>query len=136
MNKDIQNAVKLCKGCGLASKVPPIKFNPWPKTKSRIHFEIAGSLEGFYYFIVVDSFSTWLEVHRCKNPTTEITIKFLHELFARFGVVDTIVSDNGSQFTSIEFKDFCESYQIDHVTTTPFLPRTICGYFEESFEKI
>ena len=56
----------------------------------------------------------------CKNPTTEITIKFLHELFARFGVVDTIVFDNESQFISREFKDFCESYQIDHITTALF----------------
>ena len=122
MNKDIENAVKLCKGCALAAKTPPIKFNPRLKTDFpwfRIHIDFASSLEGFFYFIGVDSFSKWPEVHRCKNPTTEITMKFLHELFARFGVVDTIVSDNGSQFISREFKDFCESYQIDHVPTTP-----------------
>ena len=112
MDKDIGNAVKLCKGCVLAAKAPPIKFNPWAKTDlpwSGIHSDFAGPLEGFYYFIVVDSFSKWPEVHRCKNPTTEIIIRFLHELFAWFGVVDTIVSDNGSQFTSREFKEFCES---------------------------
>ena len=51
-------------------------------------------------------------------------MKFLHELFARFGVVDTIVSDNGSQFISREFKDFCKSYQIDHVTTALFHSRS------------
>ena len=28
MDKDIENAVKLSKGCGLAAKAPPIKFNP------------------------------------------------------------------------------------------------------------
>ena len=60
------------------------------------------------------------EVHRCKNPTTETTMKFLHEQFARFG----LVSDNGSQLASIEFKELCESYLIDHVTTAPFHPRS------------
>ena len=127
MDKDIENAVKSCKGCALAAKAPPIKFNPWPKTDlpwSRIHVDLAGPLEGYCYLIVVDSFSKWPEVHRCKNPTTEITIKFLHELFARFGVVDTIVSDNASQFTSREFKDFCEAYQIEHITTAPYHPRS------------
>ena len=64
----------------------------------------------YYYLIIVDSFSKWPEVNRCKNPTTEITIKFLYDLFARFGVVDTLVSDNGSQFTSGESRDFCETY--------------------------
>ena len=28
MDKDIENAVKLCKGCTLAAKASPIEFNP------------------------------------------------------------------------------------------------------------
>ena len=28
MDKNIENAVKSCKGCALAAKAPPIKFNP------------------------------------------------------------------------------------------------------------
>ena len=42
MDKDIENAVKSCKGCALAAKAPPIKFNPWPKMFlpwSRIHID-------------------------------------------------------------------------------------------------
>ena len=60
----------------------------------------------------MDSYSKWPEVLRCRRPTTGTTIGFLHELFARFGVVDCVVSDNGSQFTSVEFKEFCEIFQI------------------------
>ena len=30
MDKDTENAVKLCKGCAMAARAPPIKFNPWP----------------------------------------------------------------------------------------------------------
>ena len=45
---------------------------------------------------------------RCKRPTTAVTIGFLHELFARFGVPDCVFSDNGTQFISAEFKDFCK----------------------------
>ena len=123
MDNHIENEVKLCKVCAMAAKAPPIKFNPWLKTD--LHgrgYTLTGPLGGFYYFIVVNSFSKWSEVHRCKTPTTEITIECLHELFARFGVVDTMVSDNGSQFR--EFKDIYE-YQIDHVTTPPPLhPRS------------
>ena len=43
-------------------------------------------------------------------------IKFLHEVFTRFRVVDTLVSDNRSQFMSGEFRDFCETYQIEYIT--------------------
>ena len=111
----------------MVTLAPPIRFNPWPKTDllcSRIHTDFAGPLEGYYHLIVVDSFSKWPEVHRCKNPTTEISIKFLFELFARFGVVDTLVCNNGSQFTSGEFRDFCETYQIEHITIPSYLPRS------------
>ena len=47
-----------------------------------------------------------------------------YELFARFGVVDCVLSDNGSQFTSVEFKDFCEIIQIKHITTPQYHSRS------------
>ena len=127
MDADIEEMVKACKGCALAAKAPPIKFNPWPKTDhpwQRIHIDFAGPLEGNYYLIVVDSYSKWPEVFRCKSPTTDFTVSTLHELFARFGVVDCLVSDNGTQFTSAEFKDFCEEFQINHLTTPTYHPRS------------
>ena len=55
MDKDIENTVKLCKGCALAAKAPPVKFNHWLETDlpwSRIYLELAGPLEGYYYLIV------------------------------------------------------------------------------------
>ena len=64
------------------------------------------------------------EVLRCRRPTTETTIGFLHKLFARFGVVDCVVSDNGRQFTSVKFKEFCEIFQIKHITTLQYHPRS------------
>lgn len=102
MDRDIENAVAKCKGCALAAKAPPVKFNPWPKTDlpwSRLHVDFAGPLNGYHYIIVVDSFSKWPEIQRIRKPTTQSMKNFLLELFARFGVVDTIVTDNGSQFT-------------------------------------
>ena len=72
----------------------------------------------------MDSYSKWPEVLRCRRPTTGTTIGFLHELFARFGVVDCVVSDNGSQFTSVEFKEFREIFQIKHRTTPQYHPRS------------
>ena len=63
MIKEIEN---------LAAKAPPVKFNPWPKTNkpwSRLNINYAGPIKGTYYFIVVDSFTKWLEVFKCKTST-------------------------------------------------------------------
>ena len=127
MDKDIERTVKTCKGCALAAKAPSTMSGSWPKPDrawSRVHLDFAGPLEGFYYLILVDSFLKWPEVLKCKKPTTEITTSFLHELFARFGVVDCIVTDNGTQFTSTEFKHFCEDFLVEHVTIPPYHPRS------------
>lgn len=127
MDVDIENMVHRCKGCALAAKAPPIVHKPWPKTDhpwTRLHIDFAGPVEDYYYLIVVDSFTKWPEVLRCKKPTFNTTTTFLHELYARFGVPECIVSDNGTQFTSKEFKEFCELYQINHITTPPYHPRS------------
>ena len=126
MDIDIRDMIEKCKGCALTAKAPPTTFKPWPKTEqtwSRIHVYFAGPLEDFYYLIVVDSYSKWPEVLRCRRPTTGTTIGFLHELFARFCVVDCVVSDNGSQFTSVKFKEFCEIFQIKHITIPQYHSR-------------
>ena len=74
--------------------------------------------------IAVNICSKWPEVLRFRRPTTGTTIGFLHELIALFGVGDCVVSDNGSQFTSVEFKEFCEIFQIKHITTPQYHPRS------------
>ena len=127
MDLDISNMVDACKGCALAAKAPPITYKPWSKIDqpwSRIHVDFAGPTEDVFYLIVVDNYTKWSEVLRCKRPTTGVTITFLHELFARFSVVDCLVSDNGTHFTSSDFKEFCDTFLIKHITTPPYHPRS------------
>ena len=113
MDKDIADIVDSCKGCALAAKSTAITCKPWPKTAQpwqRIHVDFTGHLDDQYYLIVVDSHTKWSGVLKYKRPTTNFPIGFLPELFARFGVVDCVVTDNAAQFTSKEFKHFCDTY--------------------------
>lgn len=50
------------------------------------------------------------------------TIKFLRELFSKYGILDIIISDNGTQFMSEEFQNFCKIYAVKHVITPPYHP--------------
>ena len=127
MYRVIKSLVKSCKVCPLAVKAPPIKFNPWPETDcpwSRLHIDFAGPLVSSYNLIVVDSFSKWPEMLGCKKQITGEVIRFLHELFARFWVPDSIDSDNGTQFTSTVFKGFCKLFVVEHITIAPYHPRS------------
>ena len=120
IDRDLADMIESCKGCTLAAKSPSTTCKPWPNTDhpwQRIHAGIAGPVDNMNYLIILDSHSKWREVLQCKRPTTNCTIGFLHDLFARFGMVDCVVTDNGTQFTSSEFRDFCKTYQVDHIKT-------------------
>ena len=116
MDKDIENMVKSFRSCASVAKAPPIKFNPWLKTdkpRFRLHINYASLMKGTYIFVIVNSFSKWPEVFKCKTPTSKTSIKVLQELFAKFGLPETIVSDNGTPFTSKEFENFCKLLSIN-----------------------
>ena len=56
--------------------------------------------------------------------TSQATIAVLREIFSRQGFPEMIVSDNGSQFTSEEFKKFCARNGVRHRTSAPYKPAT------------
>ena len=130
MDKDIEKLVKSCKGCAMASKVPSIKFSSWPKTDrplTRLH--LMASLMAIIVYLWWTDFRSsqgfWnAKKKKKKKKTTETVISFQHELFTRFAVADFIVSDNKTQFTSKEFKEFCRTYVFEHVTIAPYQPRS------------
>ena len=55
--------------------------------------------------IVVGSYSKWPEVVSQNSTTSEATVNALKTIFSRGGIPHTLVSDNGPQFKSQEFKD-------------------------------
>lgn len=82
----------------------------------------AGPFQGNLFFIVVDSCSKWLEVVRVPSTSTEGVICALRTMFSTHGVPDTLVSDNGTCFTSAVFQDFVDRNGIRHVLISPRHP--------------
>nr|XP_056721023.1 uncharacterized protein K02A2.6-like [Euleptes europaea] len=93
---------------------------PW----SRLHIDFAGPFQGKTFLIVVDSYSKWLEVSDVCSMTSRVVVRELRKLFATHGLPDTVVSDNGAQFTSAEFQEFLAKNGIRHTTSAPFHPAT------------
>lgn len=74
--------------------------------------------------MVVDAHTKWPEVVPVKSTSSSSTIEILRDLFARFGIPEQIVSDNGTQFVSEEFQTFVKSNGIRHITSAPYHPAT------------
>ncbi|KER21195.1 hypothetical protein T265_10422 [Opisthorchis viverrini] len=66
----------------------------------------------------------WPEIVPVSSPTTSSTLRVLSNIFSQHGLPESIVSDNGSQFTSAEFRDFCTRHTITHVRSPPYHPQS------------
>ena len=63
-----------------------------------------------------------IEVCPTANATSEVVMEELRTLFARFGLPETVVSDNGTCFVSATFESFLQSNGIKHLTSAPYHP--------------
>ena len=57
-----------------------------------------------------------------RSTTSAATIVKLKEIFATHGLPDTIVSDNGPNFTSAEFENFLSKNGVKHTKVSPYHP--------------
>ena len=111
---------------------------PW----KRLHLDYAGPFMNSMFLIVVDAHSKWLEVFPTSYSTSEATIHYLNSTFAKFGLPEHIVTDNGTCFTSATFKNYLERYGIRHTTTAPGHPATngiaewYVRYFKQQMKKL
>ena len=80
---------------------------------------------GHTYLIIVDACSKWLDAHIMSTTSSEKTIDTLRSVFATHGIPQMIVTDNGSSFTSQEFKTFTQKNGIKHVTSAPYHPQVM-----------
>jgi hypothetical protein len=65
-----------------------------------------------HIFIVVDKFTKWIKVKPAASFTTAKAVEFIREIMYKFSVPNNIITNNGTQFTVREFKDFCADSDI------------------------
>ena len=126
--------VKSCEPCQLNRNDPEkhsshswqYPSKPW----ERVHIDFCGPFRNHMYLIV------WPEVKRMSSSTsTSETTRVLLSLFSTHGLPDKLVSDNGHQFTSDEFKEFMSNCGILHIKTAPYHPQTN-GEAERNVQKL
>ncbi|XP_041355390.1 uncharacterized protein LOC121373013 [Gigantopelta aegis] len=76
-----------------------------------------------HFLVVVDYYSRFIKILHLPSTTSRSVILKMQSVFARFGIPKEVVSDNGPQFSSKDFKDFSESYGFSHTTTSPRFPQ-------------
>ncbi|XP_013624522.1 PREDICTED: protein NYNRIN-like [Brassica oleracea var. oleracea] len=119
MAVDADRQAKHCDQCqrhAPVSKLPPENLksisSPWPIRKRGM--DIVGKFpmatgHKVFLLVVTDYFPKWVKAEALSRITYLKIRKFLWTyVIARFGVPHEIVTDNGPQFTSHNFKEFCK----------------------------
>ena len=138
MTKPIKDFVSKCSVCAkLQTESQPEPLLPHP-TPSRPWIRIGKALfefRGKSYLICTDYFSNFFEIDRLDNKKApEIVYRMRHH-FARYGIPEVVVSDNGPPFNSTEFRMFAEKYEFQHITSSPRYPQFI-GKIENSVKTV
>ena len=110
MDTNLEEKVKSCATCQSHQKTPPCSpFHPWEwpgRPWSRVHVHYAGLFMGKMFLLITDAHSKWMGIHCVNSATSSVTIDKMRSTFASRGLPEIVVSDNGSNFVSIEFKSF------------------------------
>jgi hypothetical protein len=64
--------------------------------------------EGYTHLLV----SKWIEIRPLNSIRSKQAMAFFTNIIHRFGVPNSIITDNGTQFTGGKFLDFCEDHYI------------------------
>ena len=127
IDKAVEQMISKCLACQSVSDAPrrePLQPTLMPsRVWDVLHIDLFGPLRtGEYILGVVDECSRWPEVAVLRTTTSTVVTKQLMRMFATHGIPSTIVSDNGPQFASAIFGEFCNELGIKHRKTTPYWP--------------
>ena len=60
-----------------------------------------------HLLVALDKFTKWIEVVPITSLNASTIVNFIRSIIFRFGVPNSIITDNGTNFTAEEFKEFC-----------------------------
>jgi transposase InsO family protein len=134
MLQDAAELVKSCKACQFHAKqihTPAQALQMIPPSWSFVVWglDILGpfprTIGGYrYLYVAIDKFTKWLQATPVVNITKASAAAFLKSIVCRFGVPNRTITDNGTQFKSQHFQEYCEDIGIQLCFASVAHPRS------------
>jgi Integrase zinc binding domain/Integrase core domain len=135
MRKDIFNYVAACEDCQKFKYIniptaTPMQLHEVREPWHTMGIDIMGPFpvtarQRRFLLVIVDYFTRWIEIFPMRTITsTDIVEVLINQVFARYGLPRYILSDNGPQFVSNLFSEFCRSLKIRQKFTANYHPQT------------
>lgn len=133
IRQDVRSHIDLCHLCacvkstaianpGLTPRIPTKPWEtvaldlmgPYPETQRKKRFIL----------VVTDLFTRWVEAWAISRSEANVIINTLEsDVWSRWGYPQTILSDNGPQFTGHEWAQACARWHVTHFSTPVYHPR-------------
>ena len=127
--EDAKNCVAcLASGKNLKYQIPKReigKLKTLTEPGQEVQMDFSGKLNNgkrngeYQILIAVDRFSKWPTAKICKLAETKEVLNFLKQNFSLYGLPEKIKTDKSGAFISKEYKEFCESKNIEIEYSTP-----------------
>lgn len=135
MKKDVENYVKSCNICqltktGKATRMKMILVSPAKFPFEKIYLDVVGPLpvteDGNKYILsIMDDLSRYMNCYPMPDQeATTVSQIFLSQILNHHKTPKTVLTDQGSNFTSKIFKQICKLFGIVKIQTTPYHPQT------------
>ena len=127
MTTELKDYISKCHICSAHRQTPgkePLQQHEFPdRLWSKVGIDLC-EFQGRTLLVLVDYHSNFIEVEHITKPTTSGVSKVLMTMFSRYGVPDQVMSDNGPQFSSAEFRSFATQWGFEHITASPRYPQS------------
>ena len=130
MSKRVQEYVQSCLGCVAAvpfnppapitKRTPP--SGPWKVCCADYKGPIGGP-RGYYFHVLIDTYSKWPEVSVTKSTEFERLFPALDQSFACHGYPDLVVHDGGPPYNSHNWKEYAKRCGFETSLCTPEHPQ-------------
>lgn len=129
----IKNYIHSCDSCqrrGRKRNIEPLQPIPVGGPFHRIGIDFVGPLpqtvnNNKYLIVATDYFTKWPEAKAVPAATAKETAEFIYEdIICRHGCPQIILSDRGPHFRNQIIDKLMEKFQIKHLFSTPYHPKT------------
>eukprot|EP00918_Siedleckia_nematoides_P018879 GHVU01040323.1.p1 GENE.GHVU01040323.1~~GHVU01040323.1.p1 ORF type:complete len:414 (+),score=37.75 GHVU01040323.1:33-1274(+) len=123
MNNEIKQLIQTCETCRSYEMAQPKESLINHELPSRQWEKIGVDLFKHGekdFLIMVCYFSNFWEIDRLPDTKAKTVIRKIKGQCARYGIPNSIISDNGPQFSAEEFQNFTNQWGIEHTTSSPY----------------
>ncbi|KAJ0023870.1 hypothetical protein NQD34_003769 [Periophthalmus magnuspinnatus] len=126
LSQQISEMVLKCRTCiqerhNSSEPLMPTEYpvRPWQRVGTDL-FELRGKT----YLLAVDYYSRYVEIALLNKTKSSDVITHLKSFFARHGIPEVLMSDNGPQYSCQTFTEFAATYGFKHITSSPKFPQS------------